>query len=89
MALGAEKADVLRIIFWEGLRMTGIGAVIGTLLALPLPKIFDSMFFDLHLNDPRIYFLVPVVIFFVAMLATYLPARRASRVDPMVALRYE
>jgi ABC-type antimicrobial peptide transport system permease subunit len=89
MALGAGRGDVLRIVLWEGLKMTGIGAVIGLVPALALPKIFEAVFFDLHLQEPRLYFFVPAVIFVVAMLATYIPAWRAARVDPMAALRYE
>jgi putative ABC transport system permease protein len=89
MALGAERSDVLRIVLWQGLKMTVIGAVIGLLLALPLPKLFESLFFDLHFAEPALYFIVPVAIIAVSMLATYIPARRATRVDPMVALRYE
>jgi putative ABC transport system permease protein len=89
MALGARSSDVLRIILWQGLKMTLIGGAIGLLLALPLPKLFESIFFDLHLYEPRLYFIVPAAILLVAMLATYIPARRATRVDPMVALRYE
>jgi len=89
MALGAGRGDVLRIVLWEGLKMTGIGAVIGLLPALALPKIFEAVFFDLHLQEPPLYFFVPAVIFVVAMAATYIPAWRATRVDPMAALRYE
>jgi putative ABC transport system permease protein len=89
MALGAGKSEVLRMVLWEGLKMAGIGATVGTILALPLPKIFEAIFFDLHLEEPRLYLVVPALIVFVAMLATYIPARRATRVDPMVALRYE
>ena len=89
MALGAERSDVLRMVLWQGLKMAGIGAAVGTVVALPLPKIFEAMFFDLHTQDLPLYFVVPALIVFVAMLATYIPARRATRVDPMVALRYE
>ena len=89
MALGAGRGDVLRIVLWEGLKMTGIGAVIGLVPALALPKIFEAVFFDLHLQERPLYFFVPAVIFVVAMLATYIPAWRATRVDPMAALRYE
>ena len=89
MALGASGPDVLRLILWEGSKMTLIGAAIGFALALPLPKIFAAMFFDLHLGEPRIYLFVPGAIFLVALLATYIPARRATRVDPMSALRQE
>jgi putative ABC transport system permease protein len=89
MALGAESSQVLRMVLWEGLRMTAIGAAIGLLMALPLPKAFEAMFYDLHIHEPGLYFIVPMAMAFVAMLATYIPARRATRVDPLVALRYE
>jgi putative ABC transport system permease protein len=89
LALGANRLDVLRMVLWEGLKMTAMGGAIGLAMALPLPKLFDAMFFGLHLREPWLYFIVPVAILAVAMLATYIPARRATRVDPMVALRYE
>lgn len=89
MAVGANRPDVLRMILWEGSTMTLIGAAIGFALALPLPKVFAALFFDLHLGEPRIYLVVPAAIFLVALLATYIPARRATRVDPMSALRQE
>jgi putative ABC transport system permease protein len=89
MALGAGGPDVLRMILGEGLKMTAIGAAIGFAMALPLPKVFDSLFFGIHVGDPRLYFIVPVAIIMVAILATYVPARRATRVDPMRALRQE
>jgi predicted permease len=89
LALGANSPDVLRMVLWEGLKMTAVGGIIGLAMALPLPKLFDAMFYGLHVCEPRLYFLVPVAILVVAMLATYIPARHATRVDPMVALRYE
>jgi predicted permease len=89
MALGAEKPQVLRMVLWQGLRMTAIGAAVGLVMALPLPKAFEAMFYDLHIHEPGLYFIVPAAMALVAMLATYVPARRAMRVDPMVALRYE
>ena len=89
MALGAGKSEVLGMILWQGLRMTAIGAAVGILLALPLPKLFEAMFYDLHIQEPALYFIVPVAMAVVTMLATYIPARRAIRVDPIVALRYE
>lgn len=89
MALGAGKSQVLRMVLGEGMKMAATGAAIGLVLALPLPKVFDAMFYGLHLRELRLYFLVPMAIFVVATLATYIPARRATRVDPMVALRYE
>jgi putative ABC transport system permease protein len=89
MALGAGKSDVLSMVLRQGVRMTVIGAVVGILLALPLPKLFEAIFYDLHIQEPALYFIVPIAMALVTMLATYLPARRAVRVDPIVALRYE
>jgi ABC-type antimicrobial peptide transport system permease subunit len=87
MALGAKRPDVLRMILRDGMKMTAIGAAVGLALALPLPSVFDAIFYGIHLREPRLYFLVPMTILVVALLATYIPARRASRVDPMSALR--
>ena len=89
MALGARSPDVLRMVLWEGLRMSAIGVFIGLTMALPLPKIFEAMFYGLRLREPRLYFIVPMAMVMVAILATYVPARRATRVDPMSALRQE
>jgi len=89
MALGARSPDVLRMVLWEGTKMTAIGGAVGFIMALPLPKIFDAMFYGLHLREPALYLIVPMAILAVATLATYIPARRATRVDPMVALRYD
>jgi putative ABC transport system permease protein len=89
LALGAGESQVLGMVLGEGVKMAAIGAAIGLVLAVPLPKIFDAIFYDLHLREPRLYFLVPAAILVVAILATYVPARRATRVDAMSALRQE
>jgi putative ABC transport system permease protein len=89
MAMGARSGDVMGMILREGTKMAAIGAAIGLAMALPLPRVFDSIFYGLHVREPRLYFVVPVVIFLTAAFATYIPARRAAKVDPMVALRYE
>ena len=89
MAMGACNPDVLRMLVWEGMKMTAIGAAVGLALALPLPKLFDAMFYGLHLREPWLYFIVPMAIMVVAMLATYIPALRATRIDPTVALRQQ
>jgi putative ABC transport system permease protein len=89
MAMGAKSQDVLRMILREGMKMTAIGAAIGLAMSAPLPKVFGAMFFDLHVNEPRLYLLVPLAVLAVATIATYIPARRASRVDPIHALRQE
>jgi putative ABC transport system permease protein len=89
MALGARGPDVLRMILWEGFRMTSIGLAIGLLLALPLPRLFGSIFVGIDAHEPRLYFIVPLLVLLVALLAVAIPARRATRVDPLGALRYE
>jgi putative ABC transport system permease protein len=89
MSLGAGRADVLRMVLVEGLKITALGGGLGLLLALPLPKVFESMFFGIHLREPIVYVVVPTTLLAVALLATYIPARRATRVDPIRALRQE
>jgi len=89
MALGAGKSQVLRMVLGEGLRMTAVGGAIGTAMALPLPKLFGAIFIDMHVHEPAIYLVVPAAIVGVAMVATLIPARRATQVDPMAALRHE
>jgi len=89
MAMGAKSQDILRMIFREGLKMAAIGGAIGFVLSIPLPKVFDAILIDSHVHEPMLYVAVPVVILAVAILATYIPARWAARVDPMNALRQE
>jgi len=89
MALGAKSPDVLRMVLWEGMKMTAIGGAIGLAMALPLPKLFGAIFYGLQLRETRLYFIVPIAILVVAMLATYIPARHASRIDAMSALHQE
>ncbi len=89
MALGAKRHDVLQMILREGLKMTAIGSIVGLAMAIPLPRVFRSLFFDLQVNEPRVYFIVPLAILVVALVATYVPACRAAAVDPMDALRQE
>jgi putative ABC transport system permease protein len=87
VALGAGTSQVLRMVLFEGLKMTAIGAALGLALALPLPKVFGAMFTGISFGEPRVYFIVPLAIIAVSMLATYIPACRAATVDPTVALR--
>jgi putative ABC transport system permease protein len=89
VALGAGKASILRLVLLDGLKLALIGVAIGLVGALPLPTAFGSLFQDYHIPGGWIFLAVPILIAGVAMLACYIPARRASRVDPIVALRYE
>ena len=89
IAMGAKSQDILQMIFREGLKMAVIGGAIGFALSIPLPKVFDAILIDSHVHEPMLYVVVPLVILAVAILATYIPARWAARVDPMNALRQE
>lgn len=89
MALGANGADVRRMVLWQGLKMVLVGAVAGILLALPLPRVFSALFNDLATSDPRTFVVAVIAIASVSMFATYLPARRASSIDPITALHSE
>jgi predicted permease len=89
MALGANRRKILRQVVGEGMKLAVTGAAIGMLLALPLPRMLASLLEDFHVSGTWVYLLIPGVICVVALLACYVPARRAARVDPMVALRYE
>ena len=90
LALGAKAADISRMILREGLKIAMIGSAIGFALALPLPKIFDSIFEGaLLFGAPAVYPLVLAVMLIVAFAATFGPALRATRVDPTAALRIE
>jgi putative ABC transport system permease protein len=89
MALGATRRDVLGLVVGEGLRLTGAGIAIGLLAALGLTRILSALLFEVSPTDPLTFAAVAVVLGAVAILASYLPAQRATRVDPLVALRYE
>jgi putative ABC transport system permease protein len=89
MALGADPSDVLRMILGEGLALTLAGIVIGLLLALVLTRAVASFLYGVSALDPLTYLATTLLLVGVALLACYFPARRAARVDPMVALRRE
>ena len=89
MALGARPADVLRQVLAEGARLVLIGLVIGVAAALALTRLMADLLYGVAANDPLTFVAMAAVLMAVAMAACYIPARRAMRVDPLVALRYE
>jgi putative ABC transport system permease protein len=89
MALGANPASVLRLVLGEGLTLTALGLGIGWAAALALTRILSSMLFGVSATDLLTFVAVSMVLLIVALIACYIPARRATRVDPMIALRYE
>lgn len=89
MALGATAPDVLKLVLGQGLRMTLAGVVVGAAGALFLTRLMQSMVFGISPSDPASFVVASASLFFAALLATYLPARRAAKVDPMQALRTE
>jgi ABC-type antimicrobial peptide transport system permease subunit len=89
MALGARAADVLRLVMSESMRLVAIGVAIGLAVAMAAGRLVSSLLFGLGATDAITILVATFVMVAVSALAGYLPARRASRVDPLVALHYE
>jgi ABC-type antimicrobial peptide transport system permease subunit len=89
MALGAQRLDILRMALGEGMRIVVFGLALGLLGAAIVTRFFRSMLFDVAPADPVTYFSVSAILAGVALFACYIPARRATRVDPLAALREE
>ena len=89
MALGASPENVRKMVVWQGMRLAAIGVVIGVAAALALTRFMASLIYGVKTWDPIVFVTITVLLGAVSWLATYIPARRASRVDPMVSLRYE
>ena len=89
MALGARRADVLRMVLGQGLRLAAWGAGVGLLIAAAAAQLLSSLLYGVSALDPITFAGVAALVLIVAALATLVPARRATRVDPLVALRDE
>ena len=89
IALGAEGGQVVRMVVWQGMLVAGAGIASGLVAALALTRLMGSLLFDVKPTDPETFATVAVGLAVVAFLACWLPGKRAARVDPMVALRYE
>ena len=89
MALGAEAGDVMKLVIGHGLKLTFIGVALGFAAAFTLTRLMASLLFGVSATDPATFALTPLMLIAIALLACYIPGRRATRLDPMIALRYE
>ena len=89
MALGAQSKDVFSLVIFQGLTLTVLGLALGLASAFALTRFLESALYEVSATDPVTFAFISLLLAGVAILACYIPARRAARVDPMVALRYE
>ncbi len=89
MALGARRQDVLRLVLTQAIRLAGFGLLIGIATSLVATRALNSLLYGIRSTDPLTFIVISLLLAAVAVIASYLPARRATKVDPMVALRYE
>jgi len=89
MALGAQRADVLKLTIGQGLKLVVTGVAFGLAAAVIMTRLMSSLLFGVSATDPMTFVTISFVLVSVAVLASYIPALRATRVDPMFALRYQ
>jgi ABC-type antimicrobial peptide transport system permease subunit len=89
VALGAQAADIRRLVLWQGIRVATVGVTLGVMVAFVTVRYLEKLLFDTPARDPLAFGAAVGTILLVAVLATLIPARRATRVDPVVALRTE
>jgi ABC-type antimicrobial peptide transport system permease subunit len=87
MALGARREDILRMFLQRGVVLAGAGIVIGLLLSASSASVMATLLYGVRPYDPAVFLIVPLLLFAVAVFASYFPARRATKVDPLIALR--
>jgi ABC-type antimicrobial peptide transport system permease subunit len=89
MALGAGRPDLLRLVLAQGLKLAGVGVVLGLAIAYALTRVLANLLFGVKASDPITFGAVATILALVALLATYLPARRAAATEPVLALRQQ
>ncbi len=89
MALGAQPRQVLGLVLKQGMLLALIGAVVGVLVALPVARLASGLLYGVSATDPLTYAGITLLLMGVALLACYLPAQRATRIDPLIALRVD
>ena len=89
MALGAQRRDLLRLVVGQGILLVQVGAAIGIAAAIGVTRFMSTILYGIHADDPLTFAGVAILLMLVALAACYIPARRATRIDPLVALRYE
>jgi putative ABC transport system permease protein len=87
MALGARREDILRMFLRRGVVLAGVGVVVGLVFSASSASVMASLLYGVRPHDPAVFVIVPLLLFAIAVLASYLPARRATKVDPLIALR--
>jgi ABC-type antimicrobial peptide transport system permease subunit len=87
MALGARQEDILKMFLHGGVVLAGVGVVVGLVFSASFASVMASLLYGVRPHDPAVFLIVPLLLFAIAVLASYLPARRATKVDPLIALR--
>jgi putative ABC transport system permease protein len=87
MALGARREDILRMFLHRGVALASVGVVVGLVISASTASVMASLLYGVRPRDPAVFLIVPLLLFAIAVLASYLPARRATKVDPLIALR--
>jgi len=89
MALGAQRSDVLKMTIRQGLKLVFVGVIIGLAAAFVLTRVMSSLLFGVSATDPTTFVAIPLLLMSVALLASYIPALRSMKIDPMATLRYQ
>jgi ABC-type antimicrobial peptide transport system permease subunit len=87
IALGARREDILRMFLRKGAALAGVGVVAGLVVSASTASVMASLLYGVRPHDPVVFLIAPLLLFAIAVLASYLPARRATKVDPLIALR--